>query len=88
MISAYLVKIIIRPETQLPQSRTGGQEQCRRRSLAHLDRSSRLKKLKNDEKVLKGTNRPTDQPTDRERRTDIAGCGVALFVLTDKIKNN
>ena len=40
-----------RPDTRLPQSRAGGQEQCWRRSLEHLGRSSRLKKLNNAEKV-------------------------------------
>ena len=61
-----------RPDTRLPQSRAGGQEQCWRRSLKHLGRSSRLKKLKNAEKVKKG---PTDQPTNRW--TYIAECRVA-----------
>ena len=31
-----------RPDTQLPQSRAGGQEQCWKRLLEHLGRSSRL----------------------------------------------
>ena len=43
-------------------------------TLEHLGRSSRPKKLKNAEKVKKGTNRPTNRLTDR--RTDIAGCRV------------
>ena len=64
-----------RPDTRLPQSRAGGQEQCWRRSLEHFGRSSRLKKLKNAEKVDRVkkvergptdglTKQPTDGPTD------------------------
>ena len=41
-----------RADIRLPQSRVGGQEQCRRRSPEHLGRSSRLKKLKNAENVI------------------------------------
>ena len=44
-------KSSIRPDTRLPQSHTGGQEQCCRKSLGHLGRSCMLKKLKNAEKV-------------------------------------
>ena len=38
------IYVEIRPDTRLPQSRAGGQEHC-------WSRSSRLKKLKNAEKV-------------------------------------
>ena len=51
-----------RPDTRLPQSHAGGQEQCRRKSQEHLGRSSRPKKLKSAEKVKRG---PTDRPTHR-----------------------
>ena len=51
---------ITRPDTRLPQSRAGGQEQCWIRSLEHLGRSRMLKKLKNADKVKRG---PTDRPT-------------------------
>ena len=43
-----------RPDTRLPQSRAGGLKKCWRRSPKHLGRSSRLKKLKNGEKVTDG----------------------------------
>ena len=41
---------IERPDTRLPQSHAGGQEQCWRRSLGHLGRSRMLKKIKNAKK--------------------------------------
>ena len=41
-----------RPDTRLPLSYAGGQGQCFRSSLEHLGRSSRLKKLRNTEKVI------------------------------------
>ena len=59
-----------RNKAQIPKLHAGytagGQEQCWRRSLGHLGRSSMLKKLENTEKVKREmTDRPTDQPTDR-----------------------
>ena len=47
-----MMKKKTRPDTRLPLSRAGGQEQCWRRSLGYLDRSRMLKKLKNTEKVI------------------------------------
>ena len=47
--------LLTRPDTRLPQSRAGGQGQCWRRSLEHLGRISKLKKLINAEEV---TGRP------------------------------
>ena len=49
-----------RQDTRLPKSRAGGQERCRRRSQEYFGRSSKLKKLKNAEKVKRGR---TDVPT-------------------------
>ena len=45
---------IERPDTRLPQSRTGGQEQCWRRSLGHLGGSTMLKKLKKRQEIKRG----------------------------------
>ena len=56
-------KIILkktRPDTRLLQSGAAGQEQCWRRSLEHLGRSSGLKNLKKRQKSKQGTDRPTD----------------------------
>ena len=55
----------------------GGQEQCWRKSLGHLGRSRKLRKLKNAKKVKRG---PTDQPTNR-RSTRLKSA-----VLGDKLK--
>ena len=68
-----------RSDTRLPQSRAGGQEQCRRRSLGHLGRSRMLKNLKNAEKVKRGpTNRPTNQPTDGPTQRGVESSSLRL----------
>ena len=68
----YVAEFELRPDTRLPQSRSGGQG-LYLWSLDHLDRSSEAIDRKNPKKVKCDgrTNRPTDQ------RTDKAGCRVA-----------